>query len=451
LDISLRISFRTCGGADFALKIELKAKGELTMADGDGGKRKVPPQVYERMRRRGKKSAAAFARKHPAVILVAVILIIAIVVGACLWYFKFGGKEFLSGGGDGGAPPSGAYVPASIKDGDFSVHFLELGNKYTGDSVYIKSGDTDILIDAGSKTNSGPVISDYIDGFVSDGKLEYVIATHAHEDHIAGFYGTGEGAKRVKGVFERFDTGVIIDFPLTDKADPSDTSVLGRYYAARNAEVEEGAKHYTALECFSESVPGAQRVYDIGGGAELEILYNYYYDHPTPGKDDENDYSVAVIINRGENHYLFTGDMEKDGEDRMTDYYASRGGLPKCVLFKAGHHGSKTSSNVKLLAAIQPEYVVLCTCVGSNEYRADEANKFPSQDFINRVSVYTDNVYATTIVLDYNDAGCVPRPFNGTIVILTRGGQIYVRCTDNDTKLKDTAWFKENRSSPPSW
>ena len=50
--------------------------------------------------------------------------------------------------------PTGGDVYVS---GDLSIHFMELGNNYTGDAVYIKAGDTDILIDAGSRTNSAAV------------------------------------------------------------------------------------------------------------------------------------------------------------------------------------------------------------------------------------------------------------------------------------------------------
>ena len=42
--------------------------------------------------------------------------------------------------------------------GDLDIHFLELGNKYTGDCTYINAGGVDILIDAGSKTSSIPHI-----------------------------------------------------------------------------------------------------------------------------------------------------------------------------------------------------------------------------------------------------------------------------------------------------
>ena len=69
----------------------------------------------------------------------------------------------------------------------FSVHFIELGNKYTGDCTYIKYGEVDILIDCGSRANSVGAVSSYLNKYVQDNTLEYVIVTHAHRDHYAGF------------------------------------------------------------------------------------------------------------------------------------------------------------------------------------------------------------------------------------------------------------------------
>ena len=77
----------------------------------------------------------------------------------------------------------------SAENGEFSVHFLELGNKYSGDCTLIKSGDTEVLIDAGSRKGSAETLKTYIDEYCTDGVLEYVIATHAHEDHVGGLSG----------------------------------------------------------------------------------------------------------------------------------------------------------------------------------------------------------------------------------------------------------------------
>ena len=63
----------------------------------------------------------------------------------------------------------------TIKNEDLSIHFLERGNKYTGDCTFIKVGENEILIDAGSRTSSIEPIHDYITDYITDGELEYVI------------------------------------------------------------------------------------------------------------------------------------------------------------------------------------------------------------------------------------------------------------------------------------
>ena len=69
----------------------------------------------------------------------------------------------------------------------------------------------DVLIDAGSRKNSAKAITEYVNQFCDDGILEYVIATHAHQDHIAGFVGT----KEIPGIFDAYECQTIIDFSKT--------------------------------------------------------------------------------------------------------------------------------------------------------------------------------------------------------------------------------------------
>lgn len=88
----------------------------------------------------------------------------------------------------------------------------------------------------------------------------------------------------------------------------------------RDAEVESGAVHYTALDCWKEE-NGAQRSYEIAEGITMNILYNVFYEEKT---SDENDYSVCMLLSQGENHYLFTGDLEKDGEAALVKNNARR-------------------------------------------------------------------------------------------------------------------------------
>ena len=337
---------------------------------------------------------------------------------------------------------------STVASGSLSIHFLELGNKYTGDSVYVKAGDTDILIDAGSRKDSASTIADYIDDYCTDGVLEYVVVTHAHQDHIAGFVGSSKDT----GLFERYECETIIEFARTNAT----TAIYEDYCEKRNAEVAEGANCYTALECVNNE-NGAQKVYDLtgDGSVTMEILYQEFYENKA---GDENDYSVCVLITQGENHYLLTGDLEEAGEQSLVE---NNPDLPEVVLYKGGHHGSYTATNEVLLSKIKPQYVCICCCAGTVEYMTQGTQNlhhtFPAQEFIDRVAPYTDCVYVTSLmhikfdesknkwVNDYVES------MNGNIVFSCIDGVITLQCSNNDTKLKDTQWFKENRTCPDAW
>lgn len=316
--------------------------------------------------------------------------------------------------------------------GDLQIHFLELGNKYTGDSIYIKAGDIDILIDAGSRTDSIPTITNYINQYITDSKIEYVIVSHAHQDHYAGF-ATNEN---VDSILDLYEIGTIIDFALTNQ-EPTG-KMYSNYVRERSEAVERGATHYTAKQIIELDMS----VITLSEGILMTILDQYYYHNST---SDENDYSVCTLFSYGDDHFLFTGDLEKDGEKSLIQM----NDLPKVKLYKAGHHGSKTSSSAELLSVIQPEVVCVTCCCGSPEYTSNNENQFPTQDFINRVAIYTDEVYVTTLSVDYEKG--VFTSMNGNIVVLVGLSGIEIKFTGSDLKLKDTEWFRENRTMPEAW
>jgi competence protein ComEC len=317
-------------------------------------------------------------------------------------------------------------------DDEIQFHFLTLGNKYTGDCTLVKVGDTEVLIDAGSRQGSAATIVEYVSEYCTDGVLEYVIATHADQDHIAAFVGT----KTAPGIFDSFDCKTIIDFPLTNKT----TQIYQNYVSKRDAEVVNGATHYTALECWNNA-NGANRTYTLGEGITMNFLYQKFYEEKT---SRENDYSVCTLFTQGNNHYLFTGDLEAEGEASLVE----NNDLPKCKLYKAGHHGSKTSSTAELLAIIQPEIICVCCCCGSTEYTDNMENTFSAQAFVDRIAQYTDKVYVTTIVFDNKDGF---EQMNGNIVVKSNGGEVSVTCSNSNELFKDWEWFKNNRVCPKEW
>lgn len=326
-------------------------------------------------------------------------------------------------------------APKSLVQGELQIHFLELGNKYTGDCTYIKAGETDILIDAGSKTSSIETISAYINDYVTDGKLEYVIVTHAHQDHYAGF------TKEDGSLFDLYEVGTIIDFALTNQEDKDGSNMYGRYVNEREQEIAAGAIHMNAADCVEkQNTDGA---FDLGSGVTMTVLDSYFYYNEA---ESENDYSVCTLFTYGNYHYLFTGDLEEDGEEHLV----TMNELPEVDLYKAGHHGSKTSSSDALLSVIKPDIVCVCCCAGSSEYTDANENQFPTQPFIDRIAPYTDKVYVTTLCIDY-DKGLF-QSMNGCITVATDKNGITVSCSSGDSRvLKEWEWFKENRTCPDAW
>lgn len=324
---------------------------------------------------------------------------------------------------------------SEIAGAKFSIHFLELGNKYTGDCTLIKCGNTEVLIDAGSRQGSAATIKKYVDKYCTDGVLEYVISTHAHQDHIAGFVGNKSGSTRT-GILYQYKVGTLIQFGGHN----STTQIYNDYCSAVEYVKGRGATVYTATQCWYET-DGAKKQYFLDGNKTLSmnILYNYYYDHST---SDENDYSVCMLLTNTVGsqsyNYLFTGDLEEKGEE----YLVKNNSLPEVELFKGGHHGSYTASTEKLLNVIKPKSVAVCCCCGTTEYTSNKDNTFPAQAFIDRIAKYTENVYCTTLITDY--AAGKFTSMNGNIVFyFADKWKLY--CTENDIILKETEWFKANR------
>lgn len=310
-----------------------------------------------------------------------------------------------------------------------SIHFLELGNKYTGDCTYIKTDTCDILIDCGSKSNSISTVASYLNKYVTDGTLEYVIVTHAHQDHYAGF----ATSTKVDSIFDLYECETIIDFAQTNQK--TTATVYSNYKRELADEVANGAEHYTALQCVNES-DGAQKIWNIGTDVQLEILNSEFY---TAKATTENNYSVCCMISHGDKNFLFTGDLEEDGEKSLITLNS----LPKVDLYKAGHHGSGTSSCPEFMAVVEPKTVCVCCCAGSSEYTDNPEKQFPTQEFINSVAPHTDEIYVTTMCVDYKNNQFTS--FNGNIVYISVATGYHVVCSNNGTKLKDSQWFKENR------
>lgn len=241
---------------------------------------------------------------------------------------------------------------AALPEDRLVVHFIDVGQ---GDCIFIAANGSTMLIDCGEASNAAQVTS-YLQELGVE-RLDHVIATHPHSDHMGGMY----------SIVEAFDVGEMILPHIPDKQVP-DTLFFERFLDACEA-------NDTPL---TEAELG--RIIDIGD-ARAEIIA------PDGGTyTDLNDYSVSLMLTHGKNSFLLTGDAEKKSEAAML----KGGSLGRVNVYKAGHHGSSSSSSAELLEVIRPEIAVI-SCGIDNSYG------HPSDSTLERLSKYTSSIYRTDL------------------------------------------------------
>lgn len=388
---------------------------------------------------------------------VGIVIVLIIIIGILGFLYFTGNLDTILSKFNGDSTPNNTtnvdnsyHTDGSVNENvifdDFQIHFMMLGNDKAGDSIYIKAGDTDIIIDAGSEQSSVDTTKAYMNKYITDNKIEYVILTHGDADHVSGF----TDASSRKGILSSYQIDTIIDNELTNKT----TQVYKKYVTLRDSLVESGTTHWYAGDCFNNE-NGAKRDIKLSENVTMSILYNYYYFNKS---SDENNYSVSTMFTYSYNgtnkYFMFTGDLELEGEEKLSSYYdgsSSDKTLPQVELFKAGHHGSKTSSNECLLSLIKPKMCVVSCCCGTDEYTKNIDNQFPTQQFITRISKYTDAVYITSTyqTLSYNDEKTQIntsgyKAMNGNVIISCSNDNLGLWASNNLIKLKDTQWFNQD-------
>lgn len=222
------------------------------------------------------------------------------------------------------------------KDADITIRYIDVGQ---GDCELISYAGQNILIDAGEKEAAEAVIG-VLDG-LGIKKLDYVIATHPHSDHIGA----------LGNIIDKYDIGTVIAPRIKDELVPT-SKAYERFLTALS---KKGQKLTAAKAGAVYSLADENKENDNTAFEVLAPIGNDY--------DDLNDWSVVIRLVHGENAFLFTGDAEKAAE---SDIVASGAKLSADVL-KAGHHGSSSSTSKKFLEAVSPKTVII-SCGDGNSY-----------------------------------------------------------------------------------
>ncbi len=218
--------------------------------------------------------------------------------------------------------------PSVTPEGELQVCFIDVGN---ADSILIRQGEVNALIDAGERGDGDDVLAYLNNQGVK--KLDLVIATHPHADHIGGM------ADVINGIpVDKF----VMSFMPEDET-PTSATYLNMLEALDNKSVP-----------VEEAKPGA--VYSLGT-AQLTVLA------PISESDEANNISVVTRLTFGERSFLFMGDAETDVEKELL----TTGRPLSADVIKVGHHGSNTSSSQTFLTKVDPDYAIV-PCGKGNSY-----------------------------------------------------------------------------------
>jgi len=224
------------------------------------------------------------------------------------------------------------------------VSFLDIGQ---GDSILIQSPTgTTMLVDGGPDRSVLRQLSQRL--LPWQRHIDALVETHPDKDHISG----------LGDVLERYRVSTFLEPGIPDQ-----TSVSR--HVMDDMAIEPGLTHIIAHR--------GQRIH-LGGGAYADVLF--------PDRDEShqtatNDGSIVLHVVYGSTSFMLTGDLPSPYEDYLVGLDGTDGELPSDVL-KAGHHGSRYSTDSLWLSAVHPRYVVISAGKG-NTYG------HPNPDTLDRV------------------------------------------------------------------
>jgi len=229
------------------------------------------------------------------------------------------------------------------------VSILDVGQ---ADCIVIHQSDHAMIIDAGNNADSTFVVNQLKNMGID--RLDVVIGTHPHEDHIGG----------LDAVINSFEIGTIY-MPKVSNNTKTFEDVL------------------TAIQNkgLSVTTPVPGTTFTLGDEVQCLILAPN-----SASYEDLNNYSIVLKLTYNGKSFIFTGDAEIDSEEEIL----AKGYDLKADVLKVGHHGSTSSTSDEFLAAVSPEYAVICVGV-------DNTYGHPHQETLDKLNAAGIKIYRTDL------------------------------------------------------
>ncbi len=227
------------------------------------------------------------------------------------------------------------------------IHFIDVGQ---GDAIFIELPDKRAVLIDGGETNMSSRVINAINS-ANKNRLDFVIATHPHSDHIGG----------LSKVIETFEIGEIYMPTIERKS-------YKTYQALMSAIQKKGLKQKAA-----KAGVRILKANDLTLDILAPVKSNYA---------DINDWSVILKLTYGSTSFLFMADATARAEKDITADV-------KADVLKVGFHGSCDSTSDDFLSRVAPKYAVIS--VGKNPYG------HPSSATINKLKNANIEVYRTDL------------------------------------------------------
>ena len=306
------------------------------------------------------------------IVLIAAIVAVVIYFAAPELFDELLGK--IDPSGDDGKTPPTVLAPG---EGELQVHFMDVGQ---GDSILILFPDgKDMLIDCGNKSTGYDfdVTADYLESYLPDGKLDYLMLTHSDEDHVeymsdilAEPSGTSAAAEELRDEIAALAPEKLAMF---DDEDTITTQVYARFFIAALTEpdceivLNVDPDEDTNSIVITDGTEQSDGSYD--GATYMLTFYcpteEYYATTDLSSAEEKNAVSPIGILEYNDVRIVLTGDSNEINEPIFMDRI---GGYIDCDVLKVGHHGSETSSTEEFLDAINCEYAVISCNADGNTF-----------------------------------------------------------------------------------